>query len=43
MRRRGIEGQCKGIEGIQRGIRVRLGVLKADMEDSTGRRGSVKW
>ena len=42
-RRRGIEGHCKGVEGLQLGVKVRLGVLKVGMEGSTGRRGSVKW
>ena len=32
-----------GVEGRQRGDKVRLGVLKGGMEGSTGRRGSVKW
>ena len=41
-RRRGIEGQCKGVEGRQWGVKVRLGVLKGGMEGSTGRRASVK-
>ena len=31
-----------GVEGRQRGVKVRLGVLKGCMEGSTGRRGSVK-